>query len=123
MKGKFLIGAVAVLLLMGAGCNLSSKVSLGDFHLPNFGSSATSTPIVSLKPGLSMVIEPTYLGLEGSIADLLGSQQQQKTATVKAYDGDHLRLTWSTTSTDSTSTINAKNLQELLRCSCRLFGL
>ncbi len=109
----------ASLVLSGAGCDLSTKIS---FRSPfQFGAAAPADPqaatlSLKLRAGMAAEIQPSYLGVEGSIADVFGSKNGVKTATVTAYEpGQNLALAWTGSATDGralSGTIRAEGFGE-----------
>jgi hypothetical protein len=88
----------SALLLLGAGCDLGAKVSLRwPFELSKPEAPDVSEAAMALKTsiGATLVIQPSFLGVTGTLADLVGSVEGVKTATVKAFGpGARAEIEW-----------------------------
>ena len=99
---KRLILIAAVLLVMGAGCKsegiagfLGSKISLP--KLP-FGATAGDPDAAALavraEQGTTFRIRPTFLGVTGTVNDLIGSEEGLRLAVVETRGADAESLRW-----------------------------
>ena len=90
---------VAALILAGAGCDLSTKITLKNpFGLIRGGvdDSATATAAVRLEQGFGFSTRPSFLSVTGTISDLLGADGERKT-TVESVSDDAVKISWKET--------------------------
>lgn len=101
MRRPLLILAATVLLL-GAGCDLTQRISL-----QNPFTSAPAVPAATARveatPGLHLTIHPSALGF-GVINDLIGRDAGTKDVVVKEFSPDRVVLDWSERPESATST-------------------
>jgi hypothetical protein len=104
---RILISA-AVLLLMGAGCDLSKKI---EWRLPfslekSLPSSdpAAATAAIALKSGLAFTVRPSKLGLSGAIDETFGLDERAMKVEVKEADPERrVSVAWSGASATGTA--------------------
>jgi hypothetical protein len=94
-----LLAAAAVLLVIGAGCDvagfLGSKIRLPDLpFMPSAGDPAAAALAVRSAPGTKISLRPTFLGVTGTLNDVLGTTEGLRSATVVSYGKDAASLTW-----------------------------
>lgn len=100
MRRLFLLGAVFVLL--GAGClpNLDFNRKVTDVN--PFDTESVSrarrlelTRSIGFENGLTLMLRPTFLGISGTVADVLGDENGRMEATLDLSDGS--AFVWSRT--------------------------
>ncbi len=119
MKPIWLLSAA--FLLLGAGCDLSTKIELKNpFAFMDGPSvdSASSSLAIKREAGATIDLRPSYLGVTGTIADLVGSGAAVHVAIDEA-DASSAKLSWKETKEDKerTGTIAASGFadaQEML---------
>lgn len=106
MKLRVLLAA-SVLLLAGAGCDLSKKIgwrlpfSLED-ALPA-ADPAAATSAIALEDGLAFTVRPSRLGVSGGIEEALGLDARAVDVTVAQADPERsLSLAWESASASGT---------------------
>jgi hypothetical protein len=92
---------VATLLLVGAGCTgdiagfLGSKIRLPSLpFMPSAGDPAAAALAVRSAPGTKILLRPTFLGVTGTLNDVLGTTEGLRIATIQSYGKDAAGLTW-----------------------------
>jgi hypothetical protein len=109
MRKLFL--AASLLLLCGAGCDLSQKL---DWKLPfslnpsaEISGSAAASRSIALRPGLEFTVRPSVLGLSGSVDQVLGLDAQALRVTVKEAGAERRVLAWQGASASGTLALSA----------------
>lgn len=94
---SFLIAAAAA-LLAGAGCDPTARISLRwPFALspPAVEDIGAAALAVTSGPGTVLTVQPSFLGVTGTVADLIGSKEGSKMVIVRAYEpGGRARIEW-----------------------------
>lgn len=97
MTARFLF-ITAAALLVGTGCDQNAQISLRwPFALspPAAEDIGASALAVTSGPGTVLTIQPSFLGVTGTVADLIGSKEGAKTAAVSAFEpGVRARIEW-----------------------------
>jgi len=109
---RIIIVLAAALLLTGAGCDLSQKISWRlpfslEKSLPS-SDPAAATAAVALKSGLSFTVRPSKLGVSGAFDEAFGLDARAMMVEVREADPEHsLALGWKTASATGSLTLGA----------------
>lgn len=93
LTGKSLLFASAAFLFLGAGCAVPG---LSDIMTERNPFPKPETASFALEEGLVLTVRPTYLGVTGTVSDVLGEEAGRRKAEVADLDGARIRLEWET---------------------------